>query len=47
MKLIFKPLTYISIVALALFACNSDDSVSDVSVIDGTNDPPLSLQMLH
>ena len=38
MKLIFKPLTYISIVALALFACNSDDSVSDVSVIDGTND---------
>ncbi|WP_272022674.1 YHYH protein [Olleya namhaensis] len=38
MKLIFKPLTYISIVALALFACNSDDSVSDDSVIDDTND---------
>tara|TARA_R110000751_G_scaffold7805_3_gene31584 strand:- start:133481 stop:134278 length:798 start_codon:yes stop_codon:yes gene_type:complete len=38
MKLIFKPLTYISIVALALFACNSDDSVSDDSVINGTND---------
>ncbi|SDH26058.1 YHYH protein [Winogradskyella thalassocola] len=47
MKIYFKPLTYITIFAFALFSCSSDDSSSDDSGGNDDDDDDVAVTELH